>query len=1677
MTKKIIKNAVSKNGNTLKALSEKITGEIDGGSRIMNATLVVSNVRGADFEVRLGNESGEIIDYITAPEDDKISVDITAEIGAMIKNGSEQAAIWSGGGFNENFNAATDAELIVEYISERVMHESGAYCDVSAGAAGSGKINLASGCLSFIHDDGAASGISHVYNTWQAGKTTAEFDLADGKSPADEYGCGKGWKLNLHQYLLKRAASGAEDKYTYVDGEGNYHEFSERYYYEAGGAKHFVRKEAVNIDFDGKLTFFDGTDEHEIKTRLSSTGGLTLHTDMRGFAGADKIELRSEERARLEEEIESLRRVKSDCEYTVAECGRNGSAEYRSLLMQQRLLEADAVGLERRSAEAYRLIAEPTETILNKKAALDDCLRKDGEGKYMTYPGSGCDGAAAGYRQAQEAYEAALEKYDEAAAAAEDARIAALDGADPMREALLRKEEKYALLRKAQRDLTGAQKALTEAQETFGKEADLLQQTVREESNRIEAANWRETKTAGAQLTALAEAREEYIRAKNKFDDEREKIGSERNDELYERAVTDLENADKLLQAKEFRLRTLAEREPVRFLSDDTGMVLAFNEEGRLAAIADEYDNVASIIYENGKISAVTDGKRETKLVYDGGLLAKIIDPEERAIGFGYSDDGYLVRITYPDGTMSEFSYRDDMPESAIAPSGQGVRFVYNAHRQVSEVREITRVFEITCEGRRDSDGEESRLSARLEYAGMSTTLTDRHGAGRTYIFDAAGKPVTVYDGRYEDLGENTRSLSIDYRGSKRSYVISDNISADNLLSGVVPSGDLSGTPADERKLVWSLDAASIPAGSADFVFSAWAKADSAHICSERITGYGDLVAEERDHIYDEGKRKRKFGLEAELSYGDGTKKSFSACFDWLNTDWQYLALPVTIDEEDATGDRLTASLPFVSGGENRKLTGIKLTLDYSYNTNGIQADCVVLREGSWTYAEFDEDGRAVYGEDDEGNKMEYVYDNRGNIVKTVLTDKRYREFVTTCEYDKRNKPVRTTDHNGLVKETVYDDEGREIRTVAYDLSDPTSKIYEESVRDEQGRIIADRDITGRFNRAEYGYALSGETEIITDADGSSTAFGYRNGALVAVSGSADGEENAVTLTDTLGFITKTGSSGGTEFTYTYDRWGNRKEIRISGERYSETEYTEAVNDGTSTVRTVYGNGETLETTADNKGRIVARKRNGKTIAEINYDDETSLPITAMDKSGEKGYNITYGYDKKGRLVSVRQTESAAEGAECVIERATEYGDGGKVKRNTYVINETELAYDYGYEETPEGRLRKAVLPCGTEQSVELDGLRRVKEIRTGKLTGSIRYAKYGDHATNYVSSVRYGTDGAAGEDVRYTYDRKGNITGIRTDGKEAVTYGYDALDRLVREDNLLLGKVQTFEYDGDGNILAKTVNGERTAYAYAQSGWRDRLVGYGEERIGEYDALGNPCLYRGARLEWRGRDLVSYGENIGYTYNADGMRTKKRIGGLETSYYLDGSKIICEERRENGILTDVMYYYYGMDGIAGFSHNGTAYLYRKSIQGDVTHVYEKDLQGVLTLKVQYVYDAWGNTSVTPESSLSIAVLNPFRYRGYYCDGQTGDSGLYYLQSRYYDPQVGRFINADDIGYIDPKTVNGLNLFTYCGNNPVMNVDFDGNAFFSFLIASIIIGALIGGTMNGVSAYNDGQRG
>ena len=326
---------------------------------------------------------------------------------------------------------------------------------------------------------------------------------------------------------------------------------------------------------------------------------------------------------------------------------------------------------------------------------------------------------------------------------------------------------------------------------------------------------------------------------------------------------------------------------------------------------------------------------------------------------------------------------------------------------------------------------------------------------------------------------------------------------------------------------------------------------------------------------------------------------------------------------------------------------------------------------------------------------------------------------------------------------------------------------------------------------------------------------------------------------------------------------------------------------------------------------------------------------------------------------------------------------------------------------------------------------------------------------------------------TEYTYDARGNITKIVI-GSQEIRYVYDDLGQLVREDNEVLNKTCVYTYDNAGNITAKrtyaltasdvtpTSPTSTGSYTYGDSAWGDKLTAYNGVTI-TYDEIGNPLsYYNGFSFTWTGRSLTgaTRGVNtLSFTYNDEGIRTSKTVNGVTHKYYLNGSNIIAEVTDSYTII-----YIYDENGTPlGMQYREPTYAegvwdvfwYEKNLQGDIVAVY--NASG--TKLVAYTYDAWGNHTVTYYNggSAIAAIKNPFRYRGYYYDT---DLGLYYLNSRYYDSNTGRFISPDnaDVIVATPMGLTDKNLYAYCDNNPVVRVD-HGGRFWDTVFDVISLGA------------------
>ena len=609
----------------------------------------------------------------------------------------------------------------------------------------------------------------------------------------------------------------------------------------------------------------------------------------------------------------------------------------------------------------------------------------------------------------------------------------------------------------------------------------------------------------------------------------------------------------------------------------------------------------------------------------------------------------------------------------------------------------------------------------------------------------------------------------------------------------------------------------------------------------------------------------------------------------------------------------------------------------------------------------------------------------------------------------------------------------------------------------------------------------------MTDSNNHSTQYHYEASTdrLTGVSATASGQTRDVSYTYDEGDRIKSIKHGGTTYAFEYDGFGNQTMVK-AGDKTLES-YGYAPNNGPLTT-VAYGNGDTQEILYDKEERIRARRWNGESTDAVRYeyDDygtlekETDLVNGRIDKDQ---------YDMTGRLVQSTTLEKNTGAA------------GEPTVANTHTVQSLEIGYD-NYNrvnrlvQSLEGSKTKTGLVYGDASKAQRPGLsygltvdgkqrqslaydamaRCTKETVTlpGGQTRENRFT-YGTlrHLTDTDSLLSAMSNGT--ESWSYEYDNVGNITKL-TSGTKVITYQYDELNQLIRENNGVLGTTVLYTYDAGGNMTS------RKTYAYTEGtpqtlqknenlsyrtdGWKDQLVSWNGYRY-VYDAGGNPTLLRGVPLTWgEGRRLkrvsLSWG-TVDFAYDSDGKRVRKTSGGNITTYYYNGNVLSGLVRKASkdagttGTGTTVQFVYDTQGKPFMLRMNGkTDYFYLYNGLGDVTGLVDSSNQVV----VRYQYNSWGKVTSTQDTSgVSLATLNPFRYRKYVYDPETG---LYCLGSRYYDPEVGRFVNADDTDVIfaKPQELYHKNLYVYCDNNPVVREDQGGNLW--GLLATMAVGAVIG---------------
>ena len=779
------------------------------------------------------------------------------------------------------------------------------------------------------------------------------------------------------------------------------------------------------------------------------------------------------------------------------------------------------------------------------------------------------------------------------------------------------------------------------------------------------------------------------------------------------------------------------------------------------------------------------------------------------------------------------------------------------------------------------------------------------------------------------------------------------------------------------------------------------------------------------------------------LKAGTSSTRMDTPSIEWSEewTDWQFAAGPVV------------APCNYIS---------IRFNVDYERNINHAEFGGLFLHKEEFgkTFA-YDEKGNVLSTKnlasmqshatyDSEDNLLTYRQPGRPSTVQYTL------DWGSTTAEKKKHLLKSTTSPLGIITAATYDNKGNPLTSqtknsdaslvIETQTTYTTNKNYVATQKDARGKIVTSNiDLT------------AGTLTSVTDPKGQTVNYQYdtlKRTTGVNTTINSKTYRNAYTYTqDKLTKVahnTTDNDACDVEYNFAFDGAGRPTTTKVGTQTLSTNTYNP---DGTLK-KVTYGNN-----TSDTPQSVTYTYDGYKRLISVKYDALSSAYSYVYGANGQVaretdsvlGRTKSSEYDTANRPMRIVHME----GTSHLYTGQVEYDAYNNLSAFREKVGANRTAYQTTFTYDNENK-PTAVAFGDTNYKVAYtyDGIGRMKK-RTVTVGGTAYATSYtyvagsnGDGNTSPLISKMTQT----GETCSYTYDSVGNITAVTRNGIQT-TYVYDNLGQLTRVNDPSdttsgdTGTTWVYTYDQGGNILNKKRYAYTTGtigdvlqtitYIYGDSNWKDKMTQYGSNAI-TYDSIGNPVAYDSWTYTWeKGRQLKKMehtnGTIVEYAYNSEGLRVSKTVTNTAstvttTQYILHGSNLVHLLKGNNYMHL----WYDAQNRPAIVNYNGTKYAYILNLQGDVLGLVDSNGNEV----VRYTYDAWGKIlSTTGSLASSLGALNPFRYRGYIYDTETG---LYYLRSRYYNPTWQRFINADAL-------VKG-NLFNYCSGNPVAYADHPGHA-------------------------------
>ncbi len=669
----------------------------------------------------------------------------------------------------------------------------------------------------------------------------------------------------------------------------------------------------------------------------------------------------------------------------------------------------------------------------------------------------------------------------------------------------------------------------------------------------------------------------------------------------------------------------------------------------------------------------------------------------------------------------------------------------------------------------------------------------------------------------------------------------------------------------------------------------------------------------------------------------------------------------------------------------------------------------------------------------------------------------------------------------------VEGDEGQKWYLYEMDITEDNSANIQSSATytSDKNYISTVTDALG--NTTTYNYnTTSGLLNSVTDPRNYTTTYTYDSMNQLKTVNAGGVTATYTYLND---YLTGISVTRGSSYTFVYDDYGRASATKVG----NTTLATYTYNDRHLVVRQDYGNGNYVTFSYDDLDRIIEKVYNGNTNRKINYYYDARGRLGLMtDTAGN--YRVRYIYDLSGRLVDQQRYSGSnitSDTSSLVSALTTTYQD-----KTDYV---TEIEYEsyihthnhsFVYGDVAEGTMPDAIYQVKRDNVTEItytfDDLTRLSTRTINPINKTQTYSYKANPSNPASTSTVVGSMVSDGVTWSYDYDANGNITAIYKNGAVYESYTYDKLNQLASV-TTANGDVYTYTYGPaglfgvtsiSGNLHTVSKNGSViNTYSYNDTNWPDKLTAFNGNAI-TYDSIGNPLQYHDGKvftwIDGRKLSTVVDGDNTySYTYDSNGNRIRKTVNGANTQYIM-AEGVLLGQNGPGGYL----FYFYDESGRPyGFLLNASqAYYYEYNLQGDVIGIFDSTGTKVVT----YTYDPWGKLlDISGSAADTVGVLNPIRYRGYYYDTETG---FYFLQTRYYDPNIGRFLNADSTDFLtDSLTLLAeKNLFAYCDNNPIIRIDAGGNlwSLISAAVSAInpvtlVIVTVLVVTVVAVVAYNE----